>query len=66
MFEKVKEKTMCDLHEGVAEKVEERRRYLIKREFDVITNFGSKITRYICVLVSVGMHGYSLSSLYYQ
>lgn len=44
----LKTKTIAEFQLRIAQEAEERRRDYIRREFDIATNFGSRITRYVC------------------
>jgi len=46
LFETIHSRTMQDLEDTIAEQKEERRRFLLKKEFDIITNFGSRTTKW--------------------
>lgn len=46
----LKEKTLADMREQIAKAQEERRRDYIVKEFDIVTNFGSRNTRWEYVL----------------
>ena len=41
----VKQRTMAALHASIAADREERHRDLLRKEFDVITNYGSRFTK---------------------
>lgn len=46
LFESIRERTMAEMHETIAEQKEEQRRFIVKKEFDIITNFGSRTTKW--------------------
>jgi hypothetical protein len=46
LFETIRARTMAELDETIAEQREEHRRFLVKKEFDIITNFGSRTTHW--------------------
>ena len=45
MFHIIRERTMKELYDGLEAGREERRRFLLKKEFDIVTNFGSRETK---------------------
>lgn len=46
LFETIRERTLLELKESIESGREERRRFLIKKEFDIKTRFGSRETKW--------------------
>lgn len=46
LFEKIRDRTMNELNNSIEYAREERRRFLLKKEFDIMTNFGSRNTKW--------------------